>query len=247
MNRTQMRSVTLLAMIFVLFLSGGLLAGQKGGPAWYSVTSIKRVQKPNRHATRPLPKQQKAPLLTIQWHLLKRIDDDNVEQTDPTATFQTGDMIKVGITANQAGYLYIVNQPEGKDAIVLFPDPRINKGQNYVAKDTEYVVPGYCPDFEDPKDCWFKMTPPAGRETLLVIFSRLKITSLPNVALKPFAAVARSDVEALIASSAQKVEQFTGDLTTPKGEKVRFATRVQNTNPQDNEELIATIELNHGD
>jgi len=28
---------------------------------------------------------------------------------------------------------------------------------------------------------------------------------------------------------------------------VRYATRVQNTNLQDNEELIATIELTHGE
>ena len=88
------------------------------------------------------------------------------EETDSTKEFQTGDKVKLAITANQNGYLYIVNQPEGKDGVLLFPDLRINKGQNYVVKDQEYSVPSYCQGFDDPKDCWWQMVPPAGTETL---------------------------------------------------------------------------------
>jgi hypothetical protein len=45
---------------------------------------------------------------------------------------------------------------------------------------------------------------------LLVIFSRDKITTLPNVALKPHAVVKRAVIEALIADSEQKVSEVTG-------------------------------------
>lgn len=246
MKRRAIRASLGLFSISLTLMSGVLARAQKGAPVWYNVTSVKRVQKPNRQVTKPLPKVQRAALLTIQWHLLKRVDDDNVAQVDPKLDFQDGDKIRISVTANQTGYLYILNQPQGKDAVVIFPDPRINKSQNYVQKDVEYSVPGYCPEYEDPKDCWFQMTPPAGRETMLVIFSRQKITSLPNIALKPMATVPRSAVEELIASSEQKVEEKSGDLTAPNGKLVRFATRVQNTNLQDNEELIAKIEVNHG-
>jgi hypothetical protein len=34
-------------------------------------------------------------------------------------------------------------------------------------------------------------------------------------------------------------------MKTPSGKILRYATRVQNTNRKDNEELIATIKLNH--
>jgi len=129
---------------------------------------------------------------------------------------------------------------------MLFPDLRINSGRNYVLKDAEYIVPSYCPNL-GLEDCWFKMAPPAGTETMIVIFSRDRITTLPNQIAKPYSPVKRDIVEQLIASSQQKVRQTTGELTIPGRKAVRYATRVQNTNLQDNEELIATIELTHGE
>ena len=131
--------------------------------------------------------------------------------------------------------------------MLLFPDLRINNGQNFVAKDKQYIIPSYCQDFEDPEDCWFKMSPPAGTETLVVIFSRDKITTLPNQIAKPYSRIEREKVEQLIAGSEQKVKQVTGQLTIPGRKTVKYGTRVQNTNLQDNEELIATIELRHSD
>jgi hypothetical protein len=224
-------------------------AQKQGAPLWYSVVTVKRVDKPNRQRTRPVPKtgKQKAALLTLQWHLLKRVDDTTQVEADPSQEFQTGDKLKLAITVNQTGYLYIVNQPEGKDGVLLFPDLRINKGQNYVVKDKEYVIPSYCQDWDDPKDCWFKMAPPAGTETLIVIFSRDRITTLPNQIAKPNAPVKRALVEQLISSSEQKVKQVTGELSIPGRKAARYATRAQNVNLQDNEELIATIELRHSE
>jgi len=222
-------------------------AQKQGAPLWYSVVTVNRVKKADRKPVRPTPKVQKAALLTLQWHVLKRLNEGSQEEADSTREFQTGDKLKLGITTNQNGYLYIINQPQGKDGVMLFPDLRINKGLNYVLKDKEYSVPSYCQDFDDPKDCWFQMTPPAGTETLIVIFSRDKITTLPNQIAKPYAPVKRSVVEQLLASSQQKVDQLTGELKIPGQKSVRYATRVQNTNLKDNEELIATIELTHAE
>jgi hypothetical protein len=223
-------------------------AQKQGAPLWYSVVTVNRVKKPDRKPPpHPLPKTQKLAPLTLQWHLLRRVDDNTQEEADSTKEFQTGDRLKLGITTNQDGYLYIINQPQGKDGVMLFPDLRINKGQNHVLKDKEYSVPSYCQDFDDPKDCWFKMIPPAGTETMIVIFSREKITTLPNQIAKPYAPVKRDVVEQLIASSQQKVAQVTGELKIPGQKAVRYATRVQNTNLKDNEELIATIELTHAE
>jgi len=237
------------ALLLPALIAPGANAQKQGAPLWYSVVSVKRVEKPNRQRTRPVPKtgRQKAALLTLQWHLLERINDTTQEEADPSQEFQTGDKLKLAITVNQTGYLYILNQPEGKDAVLLFPDLRINKGANSVVKDREYVIPSYCQDFDNPKDCWFKMSPPAGTETLIVIFSRDKITTLPNQIAQPYAPVKRSLVDQLVSSSEQKVKQVTGELAIPGRKTVRYATRAQNINLQDNEELIATIELRHSE
>src|SRR3712207_9583640 len=37
------------------------------------------------------------------------------EAVDPKTVFRTGDQIKLVVAANQDGYLYIVNQPQGGD------------------------------------------------------------------------------------------------------------------------------------
>ena len=236
------------ALLISAIFAPGVDAQKQGAPLWYNVVTVKRVTKPNRQPSGPAPrKTQRAALLTLQWRVLKRAEDGKPEEADTGKEFQTGDKVKLAITANQNGYLYIVNQPEGKDGALLFPDLRVNKGQNYVVKDKEYVLPTYC-EYDDPKDCWWQMVPPAGTETLIVIFSRDKITTLPNQIAKPYSAVKRAVVEQLIASSDQKVKQLTGELDPIPGQKaVRFGTRAQNINLQDNEELIATIELRHGE
>jgi hypothetical protein len=240
---------TALALLVCSVFAPAAYAQKQGAPLWYSVATVNRVEKPNRERTRPAPRtgKQRAALLTLQWHLLRRVDDTTQEEADPSQEFQTGDKLKLAVTVNQTGYLYIVSQPEGKDGVLLFPDLRINKGQNYVVKDREYAIPSYCQNFENPKDCWFKMAPPAGTETLIVIFSRDKITTLPNQIASPYSPVKRERIEQLISSSEQKVKQVTGELTIPGRKTVRYATRAQNVNLQDNEELIATIELRHSE
>jgi hypothetical protein len=236
--------------LIVPCLVGVVEAQKQGAPLWYSVATVKRVDKPNRQRTHPVPKTQKVAPLTLQWHLLKRLNGNREVEADSSKEFDTGDQLKLAITTNQNGYLYLINLPPGKDGVMLFPDLRINNGRNYVLKDNEYSVPSYCRDVEsllDPRDCWFKMALPAGTETMIVIFSRDKITTLPNEISTPNAPVKRDIVEQLIASSQQKFRQTTGELTIPGQKAVRYATRVQNTNLQDNEELIATIELTHGE
>lgn len=237
------------AALTALFVPGTLLpsveAQKQGEPLWYSVVTVERVKKPNRQPARPVKKTQQAALLTLQWHLLERGDGKNRKEADPNQEFHNGDQLKLAITVNQTGYLYIVNQPEGKDGVLLFPDLRVNSGRNYVLKDREYIVPSFCPAYKDPEDCWFEMSPPAGTERMIVIFSRDKITTLPNDISQPNPTVKRAIVDQLISSSEQKVKQVTGELAIPRQKAVRYATRVQNVNRKDNEELIATIELRH--
>jgi hypothetical protein len=225
-------------------------AQKQGASLWYPVATVKRVSKPNRQRIGKLPSTQRTALLTLQWHLLQPGNDNRPVEADSSKQFQTGDQVKLGITTNQDGYLYIVSQRPDKDSVLLFPDLRIHKGLNRVLKDQEYVVPSYCTGLKglkDPKDCWMEFAAPAGTETLIVVFSRDKITTLPNKITEPGSPVKRSIVDELFASSQQKVEQFTGELTIPNQKAVRYATRVQNTNPKDNEELIATIVLTHGE
>jgi hypothetical protein len=174
--------------------------------------------------------------------------DGNVHQpADSTLVFKTGDQLKLNITTNQDGYLYIINQTAGQPGVVIFPDPRINDGRNEVKKNTDYVLPSYCPSVSDSNDCWWEMAPPAGTEELIVIFSRDRITTLPSELAKAGETVDEQIINDLKAKSRQTVIQESGLLSIPGRAPVQFATRVQNTNRKDNEELITTIRLKHGE
>jgi hypothetical protein len=96
------------------------------------------------------------------------------------------------------------------------------------------------------------MAPPTGRENFIVVFSRDQFEKLPErVTLQndeyEYPTIERALIDDLINTSRQTVKEVTGRLTIPGKPAARFATRVQNYNPQDNEELIASLQLKHGD
>ncbi|HYP29489.1 MAG TPA: DUF4384 domain-containing protein [Blastocatellia bacterium] len=244
--------VIALSVLMAQALSAG--AAQKKSPLiWERPVTVNRVSKPYTKPARPLPVQQRAPLLTLQWHLLLRGNGNVPQPVDSAQVFETGDQLKLSITANQDGFLYIINQTNGMPGVVIFPNRDINGGRNDVKKNTDYVLPPlHCPGvpgIPDPNDCWWQMAPPAGTEELIVIFSRDKITTLPSEVSESgeTQTVDESVIKDLKAKSRQAVSQDTGPLSIAGRPAVPFTTRVQNTNRKDNEELITTIRLKHGE
>jgi hypothetical protein len=221
---------------------------------WDEAVKFKPVAKPNRKrpATRPKVNskgEEVSPLLTLKYRVLKRSDDGPPSRVNPTGSFEVADQLKLAITANQNGFLYIVHNSKATDGTmvdnprIVFPDPRINDGRNEVAKDKEIIIPRYCAEYENPEDCWWEITPPAGRDYFTLIFSRDEINSLAS--LKPGSPVEQKDIDVLKSQSGQ---------TLGRADKVKFNSRrteesdgtyVRNTNLKDNEELIETIELAH--
>ena len=242
-----------LLLLPALFVPG-VDAQKQGAPLWYSGATVKRVDKPNRKRTHPVPKtgKQRAALLTLQWRLLERGNGNVQQEADPSQVFHNEDEFKLAVTTNQDGYLYVIHRTNNGDGKLVFPDPRSNGGRNEVKKNQEYIVPSYCPSFLDPNDCWWKMRPPTGRENFIVVFSRDEYDKLPhqvtaNSGDYEYPIIKRDLIEDLINTSRQKVKEATGRLTIPGKQAARFATRLQNINLEDNEELIGRIQLKHGD
>lgn len=254
LSKTCWGAATAAALVVAAVFAPGVDAQKQGAPLWYSVATVKRVQKPNRRRTRPVSKTgtQRAALLTLQWRWLERGDNNVQREVDPNQVFRNGDQLKLAVTTNQNGYLYVIHRMDNGDGKLVFPDPRSNDGRNEVTKNREYTVPSFCPSFEDPNDCWWEMAPPSGRENFIVVFSRDQFEKLPErVTLKDdeyeYPTIAGALIEDLLSSSRQKKIEVTGRLTIPGKPPARFATRLQNTNREDNEELIARIQLKHGD
>jgi hypothetical protein len=240
------------SLIFCLALvSGGLFApaifmgamAQTNKLVWdKDVATVRRVVKPGRKAA---PRRQpviQAPLLTIQYRLIKRTAGGAFGDTSPATVFFTGDQVKIAITPNQDGYLYIINNTQGRDGQLVFPDSRINNGLNFVNKNTEYAVPGTCPKFANSKDCWYEMDDVAGREEFTLIFSRDIISSLPNQAVGNGGLIKREVIQEIRNQSGQDIEETSLRQGIGAGNYVIW---VKNKNRKDNEELIYTIGLSH--
>ena len=206
------------------------------------VQTVKRVVKPGR---KPSPRRRpviQAPLLTIQYRLIKRAEGGGFGDTSPSTVFFSGDQVKIAITPNQDGYLYIIHNTEGRDGQLVFPDSRINNGLNFVSKDTEYIVPGSCPRFSNPKDCWYEMDDVVGREEFTLIFSRDAISSLPNRAIGDAGLIRQDVIRQIKGESSQDIEETSLRKGIGAGNYVIW---VKNKNRNDNEELIYTIGLSH--
>jgi hypothetical protein len=258
--------------LLVTLLSGGLLAqtlisaagfSQAENPGfWYKPVKFTQPAKAKtgrvRPASRPKPDSaglEESPLLAVKYQVLKRGDGNYQESVDPAGQFKIKDQLKLALTPNQNGFLYVVHASVGLDGKVIdqprviFPDPRINGGLNEVEKDRAYVVPQYCPEFSDPKDCWWDITPPNGKEYFTVIFSRDQISDLPNKltaedVARDSSAIKEQVIEAIKKGSGQVLAKDAG-VASSRRTKQNDGVYVRNTSLKDNEELIDTIEIKH--
>lgn len=224
----------------------GLLAGQAiAQDRWDDPVKIKRQPSaPNRkpaprRVKRTVATEERAPLLTVQWRLLKFTDDGLRKVVSVDETFTVQDRLLLAVKANQNGYLYIIRQPTAdRDGQLLFPSRHYNGGRNYVRTDQEFVLPSDCGDFAVP--CWFTLPPPAGKEVITLIFSRDEIEELPNFVSPSAVApnVPARVVSQLLAGSQQRLQRIPGVL------RDRYTIWVRNTNAENNEEIIETLTLN---
>lgn len=224
------------------------------GGAWVTEKVVTRKPKPNREGQTksgggtgtkktPVVQREKLRLLTIQWRVLKQNAEEKAVEVNPEIPLFTGDRIQFAVKVNQNGYLYIIQDTDGEEAAAIFPDQAINGGNNYVKKDVEYVLPFNCDEEHKDKNgnCWYWLEPPDGREAVTVIFSRDKITNLPNNAEEAKTLIKKQTISSIKDSSPQLVRN-----NKPKGLSAgRFVTWVSNTNVKDNEELISTFYLTH--
>lgn len=223
------------------------IVGQDSSLVWDKPVTVKRVVKPTRKTTPHRRVVERVPLLTLEWRILKRNNDGSSLETNPISIFHTGDRLRLAIKANQNAYLYIIHHSEDQDGILIFPDSRINNGENYIKKDKEYILPAYCPtpEFEDPNDCWWRITPPGGKEEFTIIYSRDMITNLPNQS-DGSGTIKLSIIEQLKANSGQQLKRTSRPELNPQSGSGRYITWVTNTNAKDNEDLIETIVITHG-
>jgi hypothetical protein len=96
-------------------------------------------------------------------------------------SFRGGQQIKLVFSSNINGYLYIIEHGSKGTRRLLFPDPRINMGTNFVNAYMEYEVPA---------DGFFVLDETTGKESLHVFLSptplsEFDLANLPGGIIPP--------------------------------------------------------------
>jgi hypothetical protein len=94
------------------------------------------------------------------------------KQVLPSHEFKTGDKVKLFYTTNVDAYVYWLAEGTSGDHVMLFPTAKTGM-DNMVKKNQESFI---------PITGWFKMSPPAGAEKILLILSPERIPELDEAA-----------------------------------------------------------------
>lgn len=192
----------------------------------------------------------KVPLLAVQLRLLFVNKDGSESEFNPKAAFTPDNRLRLSITANQRGYLYVIRQKSPEESgEIIFPTKLANGGSNLVTANYEYVIPGNCPKeiIAAPRDCALTLAPyaDAPQEFFTLIFTRDQLVGLPDdvkntrVSLANLMTAGKIESKTLV----NLIEDSGQDLVSQPGD-TPFAVRIVNINPNDNEEIIETFVLN---
>ncbi len=111
----------------------------------------------------PTMGSQPVQALGLRYSILKYDSSGAAEEEDVDAVFRTGDRIRLRVSVNEPGYLYVAHKGSSGSWRMLFPSEDLDGGSNAVVPGREYDLPGRT-------RLVFDETP--GEEKIFVVVSR---------------------------------------------------------------------------
>lgn len=145
----------------------------------------------------------------MQVKVYQMLGNCDFSVVSPYKQFASGDRIRFSIETNIDGYVYVIGQGTSGKARLLYPLPQINKGNNFIRRGAELIVPG---------TDWFRFDNRAGVEEVKVVVSKNKLDLLrhlmPRVGGEQ---VVAKDVEADILTLIQDQNESKDFIFTKEG------------------------------
>ena len=113
--------------------------------------------------------------LGLGYTIYMRDSRGNAVRVDPTQEFHAGDRIRLSLETNADGYLYIFHTENDGEPEMLYPDVRLEKGNNKIEAHVPYEIPWNEPGVEN----WFKFDANPANERLYVVVSRQPLPGVP--------------------------------------------------------------------
>ena len=173
-----------LLLLFALFTSLSLEPLAQTADASLDVRKAFLITRP-KVAAKPAPKARAKPRqrtenatapLGLGYTLYQRDRSGQPVRVDAAQEFHAGDAVRLLLEFNVEGYLYVFHAENGNAPTMIFPDARLNGGDNWISAHVPYEVPSSRET--DPRFRWFYFDDKAATERLSIIVTR---NPLPNV------------------------------------------------------------------
>ena len=113
----------------------------------------------------------------LGYTLFMRDGMGDAVRIDPSREFRTGEAIRLNMEANTDGYLYVFHTENDGTPTLIFPDYRLNDGDNSIEAHVPYEVPS--PFETNPSFRWFTFSDPPAIEKLYIVITREPIPGIP--------------------------------------------------------------------
>jgi Domain of unknown function (DUF4384) len=112
------------------------------------------------------------------YTLYQRDADDHPVRVDPAKIFHSGDAVRLMLEPNIDGFLYIFQTENGQNPTMIFPDRRLQKGDNRIQAHVPYEIPSRTEP--DPRFRWFSFTGEAATESIYLVVTREPLPGIPT-------------------------------------------------------------------
>jgi len=114
----------------------------------------------------------------LGYTLFLRDEDGRAVRVEPTREFRNGERVRLALEPNVDGYLYIFDSEDGGTPQMIFPDARLDGGQNWV----EAHVPLEIPSSEESEERlrWFEFYGKPGGDRIYVVLTREPLPIVPT-------------------------------------------------------------------
>ncbi|MBV9210157.1 MAG: DUF4384 domain-containing protein [Acidobacteria bacterium] len=154
-------------------------SGRTGGrtPASSSRNSSRNTSKGTTASVSVVKNYSNTPI-GLGYTLYMRNSMGDAVRVDPDREFHQGDGIRLSMESNTDGYLYVFHTENDGPPELIYPDARINDGDNWMEAHVPYEVPSPFEQREGYR--WFFFDDKPANERLYVVVTREPIPGIPT-------------------------------------------------------------------
>ena len=117
------------------------------------------------------------PAIALGYTIFMRDTNGRAVRVDPTREFHNGDRIRISLEPNIDGYVYVFHTENDGPPEMLYPDARLEGGENWLEAHVPIDIPSTLEN--DERLRWFQFYGDAGTERLYVVVTRDPLPEVP--------------------------------------------------------------------